>query len=216
MHISNASHNMPASDNGASRLGGRPWPLFAGAALAAIALIVLVAWLASRPGPPRLNSDTLTLVKFVNSEAFDGIAFEQKSQYLRILEDRQNQGDLKKLFRANLVSESEYRGAIQYAWLGQQLKRSDRYAMLVGQARAAYINDLVDKKIKKSNKPADTSNAVADEELDVKRDPALDKILIDQWPREVQDRYQAFRQAYDDCKRVREAALAPKTRPAGP
>ena len=218
-----ASAAPPAPAPGASKGPGaskaaasRRLPLVVGAVAAAALVCGLTVWAVAGDDEPRLNDDTVTLVKFVSGGAYEKLPFARQAEYMKVLEDRDDNDELEAAFEAGRLSEAEYRAGLLEAWLGQQVKRSEKFASLPpGPARDRYVRELLDKKdAKKARKAAKPRPADADPE--VKRDKALQDIRIAAWPADARGRWEQYRRAYDAQKEAREAAAAaPKGEAAG-
>jgi hypothetical protein len=191
-------------------------------AIAGIVAIVLACgltvWAVARDTKPRLNDDTVTLVKFVATNTYKKLPFDQQAEYMKVLEDRDDNDELEAAFEARKLTEGEYRAGLMEAWLGQQLKRGDKYASLPpGPARDRYIWELLDKKEAKEARKANKrkpDNAPPK----VKRDDAQESVRIAAWPDEPRSRWEQYRRHYDLQKEAREAAAAApaeKEPPAG-
>lgn len=186
-----------------------------------IGLGALIAWVKRSDSAPRLNSDTVTLATFVSTDAYGKLSFDKQALFMKVMEDREDNGELKRAFSNGKLSEAAYRAAIQEAWLGEQLKRSEKYAVLApGSARTRFIAELLDRKQKKpKSEPGKGPGASRmDDDTDdvdvVKRDPSATKARVDSWPAPVREQFEAFRQAYDDAKQARDEAAKPQ--PADP
>lgn len=189
--------------------------LFALTGIAVAALVIgLSLWtMAAGSDTPRLNEDTVTLARFVSTPDYTKLPFDKQSLYMKVLEDREDNGELKKAFEALKLSESDYRAARQEAWLGEQLKRSEKFAGLSpGPARTKFINELLDKKARKKAQEAKPGKDNSDAN-DIKRDQSLEKERISTWPPEVRLRWEEFRKAYNDQKDAREQATTPSDKP---
>ena len=192
----------------------RRTPLLVGAATAAVILGGLTLWAVARDGQPRLNEDTVSLVKFVAGKDYAKLPFHRQAEYMKVLEDRDDNDELEAAFEAGNIGESEYRAALMEAWLGQQLKRSDKFATLAPGVRDRYIRDLLDKKDAKDARKAARGKS-ADDATKVKRDKAMEDIRINAWPPEARARYEQYRRAYAAQKDVREAAAEKKDAASG-
>jgi hypothetical protein len=170
--------------------------------------IVALLWSKdSYGGTPRLNADTISLAKFVSTEQYTKLPFDKQKLYMKVLEDRDDNNELKKAFAAGQISETEYRTALLEAWLGQQLKRSERYASLPAPAKPMYIADLLGKKAKeKAQESKSGSSAKRDNGAEVKRDDTMEKMRIDSWPADIRMQWEEYRRAYEDQKTAREKA----------
>ena len=180
----------------------------AGGAAAAMVLVCgITLWAVTREEDPRLNEDTVTLVKFVSGDRYAGLPFARQTEYMKVLEDRDDNDELEAAFEAGKLSEAEYRAALLEAWLGQQVKRAEKYASLPpGPARDKYIAGLLDKKdAKKARKAAKGGSG---NEPEIKRDKAVQEARIAAWPVDMRTKWQQYRRDYDAQKEAREAAAA--------
>jgi hypothetical protein len=169
----------------------------------------------ARDGQPRLNDDTVSLVKFVAGKDYAKLPFHRQAEYMKVLEDRDDNDELETAFKAGNVGEGEYRAALMEAWLGQQLKRSEKFATLApGAPRDRYIRELLDKKDAKDARKAARGKS-ADDATKVKRDKAMEDIRINGWPPDARARYEQYRRAYAAQKDGREADAEKKDPGAG-
>ncbi|MGE5609163.1 MAG: hypothetical protein ACM359_07905 [Bacillota bacterium] len=175
-----------------------------------IGAIAALLWSKGSDETPRLNADTVSLAKFASTDQYTKLPFDKQRLYMKVLEDRDDNNELKKAFAAGRLTEAEYRTALQEAWLGQQLKRSERFTSLPAPARALYISELLNKKAK--DKAKDNKNSSGSSKRDaadeVKRDDTLEKMRIAAWPPEVRMQWEEYRRAYEDQKNAREKAAA--------
>lgn len=157
---------------------------------------------------PRLNERTEVLAKFVSSRAFDRLPYEKQRQYYKVLDDRDKQID--QAFNNGQLSESQYRTALEAAWLGKHINRVEKYMSLPpGNARAQYINQLLDKKAKKDSRQSnqdDSNNRISVDETAA-------ELRVESWPAEVRAQWKLFHDAYRQEKKLRERAA---TNPATP
>ena len=187
-------------------------------ALAACAAMVLVCgitlWAVNREGDPLLNEDTVTLVKFVSGPRYAKLPFARQAEYMKVLEDRDDNDELEAAFDAGKLTEAEYRAGLMEAWLGQQVKRGEKFASLPpGAARERYVRELVDKKEAKDAKKAarrgkPESAKSESAPPDVKRDKAQEDIRIAAWPVDARTKWEQYKRAYDAERDAREAAAA--------
>jgi hypothetical protein len=199
-------------------------PLIIGGVAALVLACGLTLWAVAREGEPRLNDDTVALVKFVSSSAYAKLPFDRQAEYMKVLEDRDDNDELEAAFEAGKLSESEYRAGLMEAWLGQQVKRGEKYASLPpGPARDRYIWELLDKKEAKEARKA-AKKKPDDAAPKVKRDKAQEDVRIAAWSEEARSKWDQYRRHYEAQKEAREAAAAapaekstpaPKNAPAG-
>lgn len=186
-----------------------------------IGVVTFIGWFRESDSVPRLNADTVTIANFVASDAYLKMPFDKQALFMKVLEDREDNGELKRAFSSGRLSEASYRAAIQEAWLGEQLKRAEKYAVLApGPNRTRFIVDLLDRK-QKQPKPESgkaSGGSGADDDRDdvdlVKRDPSATQLRVQSWPAPVRTQFEAYRQAYDDARQAREEAAKPQ--PATP
>ena len=179
-----------------------------------VAAVSILAMAMKEPEAPPMNADTATLVKFVTTERYAELPFDRQRDYMYVLEGRDDNDELKAGYEANKLTEAEYRAAILEAWLGQQLKRSQKYAALTGRARDEYIQSLVDKKLAKKKPDGGKKPAAASDDAGgkpkVKRDTSADDARVAKWPAEVRAQYEKYKQAYDAAKDAADAAATGK------
>ena len=183
--------------------------LVIGVIVLALACVGAIAYFASTRGDgvPRLNSDTPALVKFINTDKYLKLPFDRQALYMKVIEDRSDNDELDKAFLTQKISEAEFRNALQEAWLGEQLKRAEKYANLpVGSPRAEFIADLIQRKEEKKALALRNPNKVkpTTEADEIKRDATLEQIRINQWPEPVRLQWANFSKAYRDQKEARE------------
>lgn len=189
-------------------------PLIAasGVLVAVVLIGALVAAVGRGESEPPLNADTLTLVKFVNEPAYQKLPFARQQLYMKVLEDRDDNDELEDAFDAGQITEDQFRAAILEAWLGQQLKRSDKFHGYANeQARLRYVRELLDKKEEKEQRKAQKNASGAKEEKpsdSVKRDDAMEELRINAWPADVRAKWQAYRKLYESEKDARKASPA--------
>ncbi len=208
-----------------------------GAIVAGVGIIVLGGWFMFRKPPlARLNADTATLARFVNTDTYLNLPLERQDPYMKVIKEREDSLDLQNIFNAGKITEDEYRNARQEAWYWQQIKRSEKWAALpTPEAKIAYLNELIGKKEKdlhpasalpdlpkpdksasaldKAPKPGKAKKTKApktDDSVGMKRDDSFERIRINRWPKESRDRWIAFHRAYKDQKKVYDAAVAVK------
>jgi len=185
------------------------------AVVAAALAIGLTVWSMVPGGKPRLNQDTASLARFVASEEYAKLPFDKQQLYMKVIEDREDNGDLKRAFAARQLSESEYRTAKLEAWLGEQLKRSEKYAGLPpGPARTKYISELLNRKAKAESQEKKSSRDNDDDSI--KRDDTAEKTRIAALPPDVRAQWEDFRRAYREQKEARDNAAATTTEPQLP
>ncbi len=184
--------------------------IIAAVACVLVAVVALAVWAMREINLPRLNDSTVDLAKFVSGDQYRKLSYEKQEQYMKVLEEREDNGELDKAFEGGRISEAEFRAAQEEAWLGQMIKRSEKYAAIVSESgRAAFLADLLNKKarsdaqerrIKAPSSPAD----------DVKRDETSTDLRIESFPPDVKARVDRFRTAYKAEKEAREKAALEK------
>ena len=185
-------------------------PVVLGACAAMVLVCGITLWAVNRDGgEPLLNEDTVTLVKFVSGPRYAKLPFARQAEYMKVLEDRDDNDELEAAFEAGKLTEAEYRAGLLEAWLGQQVKRGEKFASLPpGAARERYIRELVDKKEAKDARKAAKQRKPESAQPDVKRDKAQEDIRIAAWPTEARTKWEQYKRAYDAEKDAREAAAA--------
>jgi len=173
------------------------------------------------PDIPRLNEKTAVLAKFVNTKQFDSLPFEQQRQYMKVLDQREQ--DLSNVFEQHQITESEFRNALEQGWLGKHLARAENFRSLApGAPRNDFLKKLLDKKTEKIQKPDKARKhphvAIAS---GIKVDEAAAEVRTESWPPDVRAQWMIFHNAYHDAKKAREQAekdaksgKLPQTQPA--
>ena len=193
-------------------------PIAIASAAAIVLLCGLTLWAVTRADEPRLNDDTVSIVKFTATSAYAKLPFDRQAEYMKVLEDRDDNDELEAAFEAGKLTEGEYRAGLMEAWLGQQVKRGEKYASLLpGPARNRYVWELLDKKeAKEARKAAKRKSDNAPPK--VKRDKGQEDARIAAWPDQPRMKWEQYRRHYDAQKEAREAAAAAPnatTAPAG-
>jgi len=181
---------------------------------AGVAVVVIAGiWgitAALKKGPPRLNDATVVLVKYCSTPDFEKMAFDQQRQYLKVLEEREDKGDVERAFRDGKITEAEYRATLVNAELGKHLGRMEKYyAVPPGQPRTNYLNRLIDKKEKKAKLKPTTKP----DEDEMVPDKEVEKLRIEAWPADVREQWRQYQTSYKDLKHLREQVTKPQSRP---
>jgi len=189
--------------------------LLYGAVGAAVLIIALAIWAFAKgsSGPPRLNENTVVLSKFVSSKDYDKLPFDQQRQYMKVLDDREKEID--SAFESKTITESEYRSALEAAWLGKHIARVENYhALPPGQPRLEYLKKLVDKKLDKDQKKSDKKSGSPKDNSSkpekIEADETAAELRVESWPSDIRTKWNIFHNAYRDEKKAREEALKPK------
>jgi hypothetical protein len=183
----------------------RPWLLIGMISVIALVGIVWAILALLGPDTPRLNDNAVVLTKYIRSGKFDALPFDQQRQFYKILDDRGE--ELDQAYRDKRLSESEYRDALEAAWLGKHINRVEKYFSLPpGQARVAYLQRLADKKERKSLKASDASDIDADE--------TAAELKVEKWPPAVRQQWDQFHTAYRSERKSREKSRPPASKPA--
>jgi hypothetical protein len=183
----------------------RMWLIVTGVIAMVVLGIVLLVVKTRGVSEPRLNEPTHVLAKFVSTRAFDNLLYEKQRLYYKMLDDRGNK-EIDHAFKSAQISESEYRTALDAAWLGKHINRVEKYQAMSSAARTQYIDELVTKKLKKDGKPGQGGG---DDDIDADETAAEFKVEV--WPANVREQWKQFHDAYRREKKAREAAA---TRPA--
>lgn len=166
---------------------------------------------------PRLDASTVEIAKFVITPAFDKMPFDSQRQYMKVLEKRDENGELESAWKNHKITDTEYKASMNVAWLAKHLSRVDKYFSLrPGQERIDYLNKMIDKQDKDKVKPKKAGDASEDEI--VRRDKTVAKMRTDTWPPEIRDQWKQFNKLLKEQEKAREKALraAAATRPAVP
>ena len=175
-----------------------------------IAVGAFAMWVKGRNDAPPVNSDSATLAGFVTSDSYASLSFDRQATYMKVLEDREDAGELKDALEAGKLKPEQYRAAITEAWLGEQLKRSEKYASLPPSAKPKYIGELLGKKEKKKspgNKPRSSGGNNGDIP-EIKRDASTSQARINAWPADARRKWEEFKTAYDAAKDARDAVAS--------
>jgi hypothetical protein len=191
----------------------RTWMYITGAAVLVIALGAWAIVHFSGPAEPRLNESTVTLVKFLTSGKFEGLGYDKQRQYYKVFDDRSK--ELDKELKDNHITESEYRAAIEAAWLGKHINHVEKYYSLPqGEQRTEFVNKLVAKKLKKDAKEKSTAKPTDEQDFDTKVDETAAEFKVESWPTVVREQWKTFHQSYHDQKKAAEKAEKSATKPA--
>lgn len=178
----------------------------ASAVLALGLLIGYFVWRSKANTPPPLNDSTTVLVKFASSDRFEKLPFDEQKRYMVTLDDRGN--EMEAAYKKGQLSEAQLRLGKELAWFGKQLDRMDRYYSEGPAGRNAYIAKLAEKKVKKEIQPGSTKKQ-ADEDEDIDRDETSETLRPQSWPKDVQAKWNEFRDAYRAARKAKEEALKP-------
>lgn len=186
-----------------------------GLAVVAVAVGAFAIWASSHDRAPQVNADTKTLAAFVSSSDYLELPFDRQSVYMKVLEDREDAGELKEMHKAGTIPVDHYRAAIQEAWLGEQLKRSEKYASMPPGDKPKYIQELLEKKAKKKSGKAKTgggsgggSRGGDEDGVEIKRDASTSQARLGAWPADARRKWEEFNTAYDAAKAARDALAA--------
>src|SRR5689334_801223 len=110
----------------AKKSAASPLPWIIGGAAGVIVLALIIWLIASVFGnsEPRLNENTVVLAKYTQSPAFDKLEYDKQRQYYKVIDDRS--AELDQSFKDHRLTEAEYRGALQAAWLGKHIKHLEK------------------------------------------------------------------------------------------
>ena len=201
---SRADSSAVASPSGRRR---RTWLIVALVGAVTLAALAWVAVIFVGNDVPRLNENGVVLAKFVRSNRFESLPFEQQRQFYKVLDDRED--ELDQAFADRRLSESEYRAGLEAAWLGKHINRVEKYfAMPPGQGRVNYITKLLEKKERKKAAAAGKS----DDDIDA--DETAAELRVEKWPSDIRTQWQVFHTAYREQKKARAKAAPPSPTPA--
>jgi len=186
---------------------GRRAYLIAGVIVPLILVAGVAAWSVARDrgGLPDLRADTATLARFVASDAYARLPFGAQCPFMNVLEAREDKGEIRALFNAGRISETQCRAALLEASLGEHFQRSERYARLApGKPREAFVLGLLERK-QKSREKRDGAAAPAS---NVRVDRSIEQLRIAAWPANVRARFEEFTIACAAHDTARDDALA--------
>lgn len=169
---------------------------------------------------PPYNADTIDLVKFIASKRYEALPFERQRVWMRVIEKREDKGDLKDLYRKKLITSTEYRTALGEAWLGKKLNRVENYNETVGiQQKMAFLKEVYDKKHDDDDEPKAPKvlTTPTGEPLEkVKVDKQAEEARLNGFPQEVRDQYHRYEKDYKKAKKQFEAAEEANSKKAAP
>src|SRR5262245_15167765 len=116
----------------------RMWLIVTGVIVVVVLGVVLLVVKSMGVSEPRLNEPTHVLAKFVSTRTFDNLPFDKQRLYYKMLDDRGNK-EIDHAFKSGQISESEYRTALDAAWLGKHVNRVEKYQTMGSTARTQYI-----------------------------------------------------------------------------
>src|SRR5687768_7559909 len=83
--------------------------IFGAMAASLLVAMALAAWAFFRVEDPRLNADTVTLVKFITTDRYAGLPLDKQAPYMQVIETREDNREIRELLETGRLSESEYR-----------------------------------------------------------------------------------------------------------
>jgi hypothetical protein len=178
----------------------RPWVL-----IGAIAVLVLVGvgvfgiWKWKNPGPPLLTAPTENLAKFILDDSkFHKLSFEKQHGYLDVMDQRYDDKECEKLWKAGKLTEMQMAELRDAAWMGKNMGKMQKYYSLPpGTQRKEYISKQAGKKFDDdgdAEEPAQPKPVSAeDEKVKVpKREKSWGKKLVATWPTDVQAQWKEY------------------------
>ena len=174
--------------------------------LGAVVVAIAAAWAAvALHAPASPSVDAAKLARVASSAEFTSASPEKQRQWMIAMNDRAEQiADAK---RSGLLSEPEFRAAMNLAWMAKQEDHMAKYYRLaVGKDREAYLEKLSKKHFgakdaaKADPNPADAFN----------HDDVWEQSWIAKWTPEKRAQYEAFRKAMEESRTAWKLANRPK------
>jgi hypothetical protein len=167
---------------------------------------------------PPLNADSLTITKFATTPEFDALSFDRQLIWMNRVGDKKKEMD--ELFRSGKMSQEQYQDAKSISWLGKRFKHIAEYYSRPEIRRKEYLDELINKDIIDEQE----EKKLAETEKLPPRDKERVKLLVNKFPEERRQAYNAFKKALNDREKEREkeakaaekaakAATRPATRP---
>jgi len=162
---------------------------------------------ARTPVEPRLNDATAVLAKFVASTTFEQMPYEKQRMYYKVLDDRGKEID--QAYKVEHLTETEYRCALDAAWMGKHINRVEKYMAKSPMARTQYIDELLKKNARKDAQRATNKKPDAADQLEA--DEAAAEQRVDSWPPTVRAEWKQFHEAYRAEKKAHGQAATRST-----
>jgi hypothetical protein len=209
-----------AASGPAVKKSKKPLVVMIGAlAVVVIVAVVWIAWKIMNSAPPVLTAPTEQLGKYVLSEKFVKSGYENHRKYLDVLEQRHDNEEVEKLWRAGKLTDMQMAQLRDAAWMGKYMGRMEKYhARAPGQARKEYIASLVDKKTDADDEGDSKPKQPANGEAKVpKREKSWGKALVATWPADVQAQWKELHKEIkkEEERREKEERKGPTTKAAG-
>ena len=171
------------------------------AGVVVIAVVGLSVWATGNKGDdaPSPSADPVTIAKFLTSGRWAKMDEPQRRLYMKTL--RQHAEEISDLLARGKISKEEHDLAKHNIWLERQLDKMDEYYKLpaAGPARVKYLDDLVAHKIekRKTAKPKNPNDPDTDD------DSPFMKARKEEWPQEMEQRWDNFLDALDAREKAR-------------
>lgn len=167
----------------------RVW-LIAGAGAATVGAVLTCALLWNHVPAPA--DDTTSVAKFVRTAQFENLPEEQKRPYLDAL--RTSKAQLAAAHDAGKISDEEYETALQNAWVGRLEKQMDDYFALTDEGkRTRYLDKIINQR----EAPHTTQGGGKKGHSQMLRE------RMTAWPPEMRTRWNQFRRAVQERRRLR-------------
>jgi hypothetical protein len=183
-----------------------------GALVVALTLLfVFRPW--KRAEPPRLTAEPAKLGALAATPDFQKMPFEKREVYMKMMDAKKSQ--IIQAHASGQMSDDEYQKALQAAQLGKRLDEMNKYfARPPGAARTAYLDKIVNKKeTKQQTAKHDAALKEQEKEENIWRSKTEEDAEIATWPPEVQTKYNQFREAYQERKKLYKEAHPKEKKP---
>jgi hypothetical protein len=124
---------------------------------------------------------------------------------MRVIEDRDDNKDLKRLFESKQITEDEFRTAKLEGWMAQQLSEADKFFGKSGAERQEWLARQVAKDLEQNEedeattKPAEEVKPSGEQKkIKVEVDATTKQMRVESLPADAKERYLAFRKAWDE------------------
>jgi len=187
-----------------------------GAALGVAVAVLLIFRPWQRSGIPRLNDEPAKLARFVGSEKFDKLPFDQREVYMKMMDRKKTQ--ITAAYAAGSIGDDDYRKTLDAAYFGKRLDEMKKYfSKPAGPEREAYLDTLMAKTDKKHEAIARNPSAKQEKKQEqIPRDDSDDEAEMNSWPPAVRAQFETFRQALAEKKKHHRDALAAKEQKSSP
>lgn len=171
----------------------------AAAGVVVIVLVGLSVWATGSKADdtPRPDADPVTITKFLTSRRWAKMDEPNKRLYMKAL--RQKADEVSDALSRGTITKDEHDLAKHNIWLERQLDKMDEYYKLAPAARVKYLDDLVARKIEKRKNPQPRNPS----DPDTDDDSPFMEARKEEWPQEMEQRWDAFLDALDAREKAR-------------